>query len=76
MEFDLEKARELFETGQFASIAHGIGSTSSHVRQIPACCSEPPSARLVYTGRLAFASQFANSIDNVIRHYQRKPKLR
>ena len=63
MEFDLEKAREQFETGHFASIAHGIGSTAHHVRQIPAAARSLFIAHaLVYTGRLAFASQLANSI--------------
>ena len=34
MEFDLEKARELFESGQFASIARTVGPTASYIRQI------------------------------------------
>ena len=34
MEFDLEKARELFETGQFASITRALGPASNYIRQI------------------------------------------
>jgi tetratricopeptide (TPR) repeat protein len=63
MEFDLEKAKELFDAGQFASIGRGLGSTSSHIRQIDARARSLLAHSLVYTGRLALASQLAESID-------------
>ena len=63
MEFDLEKAREQFETGHFASIAHGIGSSGHRLRNTPAEARSLLAHALVYTGRLALASQLANSID-------------
>ena len=65
MEFDLEKARELFETGQFASIGRGLGSLSSHIRQIDARGRSLLAHTLVYTGRLTLASQLADSVDHV-----------
>ena len=34
MEFDLEKARELFDSGQFATVTRGLGSTLNFLRQI------------------------------------------
>ena len=64
MEFDLEKARELFNAGQFASIARGLGSTS-HIRQIQPLGRGLLAHALVYTGRLALASQLAYSNDDV-----------
>ncbi len=65
MEFDLEKARELFDTGQFAVIARGLGSTSSNIRQIPPAARSLLAHASVYTGRLALASQLASSTENV-----------
>ena len=65
MEFDLEKARELFDTGQFAVIALGLGSTSSNIRQIPPVARSLLAHASVYTGRLALASQLVSSTENV-----------
>ena len=64
MEFDLEKARELFETGHFATISKGIGSGINQVHQLPPRARSLLAQTLVYTGRLVLASQFANSIDS------------
>ncbi len=65
MEFDLEKARELFETGQFASITRALGPASNYIRQIHPHGRSLLAHALVYTGRLTLASQLANSIGNV-----------
>jgi DNA-binding NtrC family response regulator len=65
MEFDLEKARELFEAGQFASIGRGLGSLSNHIRQVDARGRSLLAHALVYTGRLTLASQLADSVDDV-----------
>ena len=62
MEFNLEKAREQFGTGHFASIVQGIGATTHPVRQVPAEARSLFAHALVYTGRLALASQLANSL--------------
>ena len=52
MEFDLEKARELFETGQFASITRALGPASNYIRQIHPHGRSLLAHALVYTGRL------------------------
>src|SRR5262245_16170291 len=63
MEFDLEKARELFEAGQFASITRGLGSFSNSIRQVEPRGRSLLAHALVYVGRLALASQLASSLD-------------
>jgi hypothetical protein len=63
MEFHLEKAREQFYAGQFASIAHSIGPTTPHIRHLSMSARSILAHTLVYTGRLGLASQLANSID-------------
>ena len=62
MEFDLERARELFETGQFASITRALGPASSYIRQVQPHGRSLLAHALVYTGRLNLAAQLANSI--------------
>src|SRR5262245_35093001 len=62
MEFDLEKARELFDTGQFATIVRGLGSTANQLSQIEAHGRSLLAYTFVYTGRLGLASQLADSI--------------
>src|SRR5678816_1341036 len=64
MEFDLEKARELFESGQFASITRTLGPTSNYIRHIQPRARGLIANALVYTGRLALAAELANSIGN------------
>jgi len=63
MEFDLDKTRELFETGQFAAISRTLGSNLTHVYRLQAQARSLLAHTLVYTGRLTLASDLARSID-------------
>jgi len=62
MEFDLDKARELFEIGHFASISRAAGSSSAHLQRLQPAARSLLAHTFVYTGRLTLAADLVRSL--------------
>jgi len=66
MEFDLERAQELFDKGHFSSISHAIGPDVAHLKR-----AQPPEFRIlvaqacVYTGRLKAAMELLDTLSGM-----------
>src|SRR5262245_63184993 len=66
MEFDLERAQELFDKGHFSSISHAIGPDVAHLKR-----AHPPEFHIfvaqacVYTGRLKAASELLDTLSGM-----------